>query len=39
MEKNKKIKESIKKVDEFMSDDEIRDIIEAQKKWEMDIDI
>ena len=36
MEKNKKIKESIKKVNEFMSDDEIRDIIEAQEKWEMD---
>lgn len=36
MEKNKKIKESIKKVNGFLSDDEIRDIIEAQEKWEMD---
>lgn len=36
MDKNPKIKESIKKVDEFLSDDEIRDIIEAQEKWEMD---
>lgn len=38
MKENKKIKEAKGKVDEFMSEDEARELAELREKWQLDYD-
>jgi len=38
MKENEKVKEAINKVDDFMSDEEAREIVRLKEKWQMDYD-
>ena len=38
MKENDKVKEAINKVDDFMSDEEAREIVRLREKWQMDYD-
>lgn len=38
MSENKKVKEAKSKVDEFMSEDEARELAELREKWQLDYD-
>ena len=38
MKENEKVKEAINKVDDFMSDEEAREIVRLREKWQMDYD-
>ena len=38
MKENSKVKEAINKVDDFMSDEEAREIVRLREKWQMDYD-
>ena len=38
MKENDKVKEAINKVDDFMSDEEAREIVRLKEKWQMDYD-
>ena len=36
MDENKKVKEAVEKVDDFMSEDEKRELVELREKWQLD---
>ena len=38
MKENSKVKDAINKVDDFMSDEEAREIVRLREKWQMDYD-